>query len=476
MSIWTLLEPAATSVDPGDSAVVRLRVRNTGDTVEEYRLSPLGDGAGWTTVEPAALRLYPGTEGIAEITVAPPRTPDAPAGPMPFGIRVEPREHPGAGDVVEGRVTIGAYHALRAELVPRTVRGWRRAKGRIAVDNLGNQPLTASFSARDNGDAVEVAALPGAVRVAPGRAGFAELNITPGKVKWVGTTTQHPFSVSVLRADSPAPEELHGTYIQPSVFPRWVLAAGSVLVAATVALTVVWFQHDPNIKTQAGEKAEGAAQLTPQQNSQGPVASQAPSAPPSPQASGAAGAPAAPQVPPKADAPKGGGGGGGAAPPPPARSDSGKKLSVSEPVVIKSRGNSIAVLDVLGGSKENGAKVTTYQWSNEQYGRNQWWTLYRYPDDTVAFVPGNAPGSVLEKNGNDRDTAIRSVNGGDQYLKEGRLPANQKWRLVDKGNGYVNILSVETNQCLSDPAALNEAVLVYDCSQANAPWQEWKIG
>ncbi|MFG3282903.1 hypothetical protein ACGF3I_13210, partial [Streptomyces sp. NPDC048111] len=86
MSMWTALEPPATTVAPGDSAVVRLRVRNTGDTVEEYRLVPVGDVAGWARVEPGVLRLYPGAEATAEITFAPPRTSDAIAGPSPFAV------------------------------------------------------------------------------------------------------------------------------------------------------------------------------------------------------------------------------------------------------------------------------------------------------------------------------------------------------------------------------------------------------
>ncbi|NDZ98427.1 DUF3426 domain-containing protein, partial [Streptomyces sp. SID10116] len=45
--MWTSLEPTATTVEPGSTASVRLRVRNTGDTVEEYRLQVVGAAAGW---------------------------------------------------------------------------------------------------------------------------------------------------------------------------------------------------------------------------------------------------------------------------------------------------------------------------------------------------------------------------------------------------------------------------------------------
>ena len=80
VSLWTSLEPASATVDPGSSTTVRLRLRNTGDVVDEYRFEPVGDIAPWTTVEPHTLRLFPGTTGTVELRFSPPRTPDATAG------------------------------------------------------------------------------------------------------------------------------------------------------------------------------------------------------------------------------------------------------------------------------------------------------------------------------------------------------------------------------------------------------------
>ncbi len=56
MNLWTSLEPASATVDPGSTTRVRLRVRNTGDVVDEYRFEPVGDIAPWTTVEPQTRR------------------------------------------------------------------------------------------------------------------------------------------------------------------------------------------------------------------------------------------------------------------------------------------------------------------------------------------------------------------------------------------------------------------------------------
>ncbi|MGW0679899.1 COG1470 family protein, partial [Streptomyces sp. NPDC002767] len=123
MSMWTSLEPASATVDPGASTRVRLRLRNTGDVVDEYRFEPVGDVAPWTTVEPQMLRLYPGTTGTVELTFAPPRTPDAVAGPNPYAVRITSTEHPEATTVPEGNLTITPFTEVRAELVPSTVKG-----------------------------------------------------------------------------------------------------------------------------------------------------------------------------------------------------------------------------------------------------------------------------------------------------------------------------------------------------------------
>ncbi|NJA57295.1 hydrolase, partial [Streptomyces sp. NEAU-H3] len=152
MSLWTSLEPASATVEPGSSTRVRLRVRNTGDVVDEYRFEPVGDLAPWTGAGRAVLRLGPGTTGTVELTFSPPRTPDATAGPNPYAVRITPTEHPDAVTVPEGNLTILPFTEMCAELVPTTVAGRFRGRPRLAVDNLGNTKLTTSMSGEDTGD------------------------------------------------------------------------------------------------------------------------------------------------------------------------------------------------------------------------------------------------------------------------------------------------------------------------------------
>ncbi|MFJ2767972.1 peptidoglycan-binding protein [Streptomyces sp. NPDC087300] len=279
MTWWNSLDPAAVSVDPGDRAAARLRVRNTGDTVEEYRLTVVGAPAGWSRVEPEVLRLYPGSEGTAEISFAPPRSPDAPAGPTPFGIRVQPKEQPESRDVVEGQVTVSPFVEVRAELLPPTVVGRFRGRASVAVDNLGNTPLTAALSARDDAGRLSFDVDPGSIQVAPGRAAFARITVRPQQVRWTGAAQPHPLTVSVRRSGDENAYEMPGSFDQRPVLPRWLLTVGSVVAALAVAFVVFWFSFSPKV---SGGAKENQAAATPNAAPQGGEKEQLDDAPPPP--------------------------------------------------------------------------------------------------------------------------------------------------------------------------------------------------
>ncbi|MGW2814444.1 hydrolase [Streptomyces sp. NPDC001415] len=302
MTMWTSLDPAAVAVDPGGRATARLRVRNTGDTVEEYRLSVVGTPAGWARVEPDTLRLYPGSEGTAEISFAPPRSPDALAGPAPYGIRVEPREHPDVRDVLEGQVTVAPFTEVRAELLPSSLVGRFRGRASVAVDNLGNTPLTASLTLRDETNRLTYDMAPNSVQVAPGRAAFAKLNVRPQQVRWTGQAEQHRLTVAVRRSGDDTGRELIGTFDQRPVLPRWLMVVGSAMVTAAVAFVVLWLAFQPKVNTASGELQAGPSAQPVPQGAESPLPSAPPSAPPPPPVNA---------PPPAGDGSGGGAGGGG---------------------------------------------------------------------------------------------------------------------------------------------------------------------
>nr|WP_168505266.1 hydrolase [Streptomyces sp. S1D4-11]QIY93583.1 hydrolase [Streptomyces sp. S1D4-11] len=286
MSLWTSLEPASSTVDPGGSVRVRLRLRNTGDVVDEYRFEPVGDVAPWTVVEPQTLRLYPGTTGTVELTFSPPRSPDAVAGPNPFAVRITPTEHPQATTVPEGNLTITPFTEVRAELVPPTVKGRFRGRPKLAVDNLGNTKLTASVSGSDNGDHLSYDIHPSNVQIEPGRAVFVKATLKPRQIIWFGSKEQRPYALAIQRSGT-GPQPVEGTYVQRGFLPRWLATFLGVFMALAITFVMLWIAYKPQVRTSATEKLQeaGISTLPPS-----PSASVAPPTPPSPSAE----APAAP--------------------------------------------------------------------------------------------------------------------------------------------------------------------------------------
>ncbi|MEU2238743.1 hydrolase [Streptomyces sp. NPDC018338] len=317
MTMWTSLDPADVTVEPGARTSARLRVRNTGDTVEEYRLSIVGKPSGWSRVEPDVLRLYPGSEGTAEISFAPPRSSDVEAGPVAYGVRVDPRENSGARDVLEGRLTVTPFTETRAELLPPSLIGRLRGRARIAVDNLGNTPLTASLVARDDANRLTFDVRPNSVQIAPGRAAFGELVVRPQAVRWTGAEESHRFTVAVRRAGDDTTLDLDATFDQKPVLGNWLVVVGGLLLTAVIAFVVLWFNFSPKIVS-AAKEAQATGAPRPAQQGGG---DELPEAPPPPSESGGPPAgdnppdapPPAPdgEAPPPADGGNGGGGGGG---------------------------------------------------------------------------------------------------------------------------------------------------------------------
>ncbi|MFC5958514.1 hydrolase [Streptomyces pratens] len=279
MSLWTSLEPASTTVDPGGSTTVRLRLRNTGDVVEEYRFEAVGSLAPWAVVEPRSLRLYPGTTGTVDLTFAPPRTSEAAAGPHPYAVRITPTEHPEATTVPEGNLTITPFTEVRAELVPPTVKGRLRGHPKLAVDNLGNTRVTASLSGSDNGDQLSYDIHPSNVQIEPGRAAFVKTTLKPRQIIWFGSAEHRPYTLTVQRSGV-TPLDVEGTYVQRGFLPRWLAVFLSVFMALAIAFVMLWITYKPEVRSVATERLQeaGAGTLPPPALSPAPEAPKAPSA------------------------------------------------------------------------------------------------------------------------------------------------------------------------------------------------------
>lgn len=292
MGTSVALLSAELAVEPGGTAVSRMRVRNTGQVVDQISFQPLGSGAAWITVEPATVSLFPGTDETVTVTIAPPRAPDTRPGPTPFGVRAVPQEDPDGAAVAEGVVDVGMFSEFSAELVPTTGRGRRSGRFDLAIDNRGNVPLPVRLSGTDEQQRLAFGFRPASIEALPGSANFTKIKVAPRDTMWRGTPKAHPFQlliepgvvppvghngdghVDVADADAatrdtdddtppagvvvppasatPAAEPLPpatptppsqavaGTLLQEPILPPWLLKAIAAAAILLIALVVLW--------------------------------------------------------------------------------------------------------------------------------------------------------------------------------------------------------------------------------------------
>ena len=474
MTLWTSLEPASATVDPGGSTRVRLRLRNTGDVVDEYRFEPVGPIAPWTTLEPQTLRLYPGTTGTVDLTFAPPRTPDATAGPNPYAIRITPTEHPEAVTVPEGNLTITPFTEIRAELVPPTVKGRFRGRPRLAIDNLGNTRLTASLDGNDNGDQLTYDLHPANVQIEPGRAAFVRATLKPRRIIWFGPKEERPYRLAVQRSGiNPLPVE--GTYIQRGFLPRWLATLLGTLMALAMTFVLLWIAYKPQVKSLATEQVTAAEAGTTLAPSPSPTPLTAASGVPETVPSQAVSAPAGTQA-----AAGGPGGGGGRSPEPKATRKAAPPVVPAMNVLLYNpTTKKCADIPDYDKGKIDGP-VQEYICDGTSHDNQLWNLEVRYPK----LGPGGRPLFQI-RNVKDQLCMDLPYYGAEpvrtpvtEFTCDGTTADNQLWWVQKRPGGAYWIRNFASdNKCL-DVAGYSTGgdgtdLTIFDCSDTDD--QEWRI-
>ncbi|KOU34882.1 RICIN domain-containing protein [Streptomyces sp. WM6378] len=127
------------------------------------------------------------------------------------------------------------------------------------------------------------------------------------------------------------------------------------------------------------------------------------------------------------------------------------------------------------------APVYTLGWVDDQKNLDEYWILRRYSDGTVSLSPSGNPALVLDRRAENNRGQLWNAGGGQDAIRAGGLPANQKWRLKDLGDGWVSILSAIDGQCLTDMYMKQnggdvQQTLVYACQDRYLLGQKQKLG
>lgn len=232
------IDPTTIAVAPGNEATCTVRITNTGDVVDAFYVEVLGAPSAWTAVEPPAVSLFPGAEGTARLTFRPPRSPEVPAGPMPFAVRVQSQDARLDTSVVEeGTLDVGRFTELAADLLPRTSHGIFAGRHRVHLTNRGNAPTTARLSGSDVEQALDLLFAPATIPVRPGSTAGARVKARCRNLSLTGAPHQWSFKV-VAEADDTPPVELQGAMEQRPLLGRWTRRALAVGAIALVGMAV----------------------------------------------------------------------------------------------------------------------------------------------------------------------------------------------------------------------------------------------
>lgn len=249
------------AVTPGSSVSTQMRVRNTGDVVDQFNFQPLGDAAGWITVEPPSVRLFPNTDETVTVTIAPPRSSDSKPGPTAWAVKAIPSEDPGGAAVGEGTVDVAEFSVIEAELQPVAGRGRMVGRYELAIDNRGNIPMQVRLNGTDAEQTLGYEFADDVVATEPGAAHFTKIKIRPADRIWRGQPKSHPFQilaepqqrvtatsepsregggVAVVEATTIQTVILNGTLLQEPILPKWLWKAVLALLALLLVLFILW--------------------------------------------------------------------------------------------------------------------------------------------------------------------------------------------------------------------------------------------
>jgi hypothetical protein len=242
-------------VVPGEETTCEIRLFNNGTVVDQFTLDVIGDAKEWTTLSTSTVNVFPQQEATVELTFAPPRSADLPAGDVSFAVRVLSREDTEGSTVHEGTIEIGGFTEPALELTPRTAGGRLTAKFRVVVTNTGNAPLDADLFTADPDDKLGLRLRERRVRVDGGTSTIIKLRARPHKMLIKGESKTLPFQVIAEDQDGVS-LTADGAMTQRALLPK---SFGKIVALAVVAIAAVVLLYQtvlkPVVQSEAGQAA-----------------------------------------------------------------------------------------------------------------------------------------------------------------------------------------------------------------------------
>jgi PASTA domain-containing protein len=258
-SVLLLLDAPSVTVAAGGTGSLRGLIRNQSGVVDNYDFRVNGLDAAWVGPPPTAYLLPFGSgdgehEVPFELTLTPPRSPDAAAGPWPFTLEAVSRSTGAVAARVPATLVIDPFTELTARAQPQRRRGRRSGTFGVDVVNRGNAPAVARLSGADTDAACDVRIDPPALQLEAGARATARVRVKPQRTLWWGRPVEHRVDV-----DAPVPQSL--VFRQLPWIPWWVPVAVAMLVALAIALLALRGDPPISVPEVRGQTVENAQAL-----------------------------------------------------------------------------------------------------------------------------------------------------------------------------------------------------------------------
>jgi serine/threonine protein kinase len=265
--IQVTLEPASQTVRAGAPAVLTVRMLSRQQQVDHLSPSVEGLPEAWVALPEQLVRLAPGDTGTLTLRIAPPRSPEARAGPHEYTIRVRSQSSPGIGATVTGRLTIEPFREIGLRLTPRTITNSGRA--RVGISNGGNAPEMLVLDVDDPDDVLREAKVDSPVTVPPGGQKLVVLPLKlRGRRPFMGNSETHSYVIAALSGGQRVATTQGAFRVKPRI-PTWaipLITTLALLLCASGTLAYLLLQRECSMPrtTTAPEVASiiGASQAT----------------------------------------------------------------------------------------------------------------------------------------------------------------------------------------------------------------------
>ena len=234
MSVTASFQPDRVAASPGQTAALSLHLQNNTATERVVKLRAGGGLAEQTVLQTETIYLDPNEH--FEVPVIVDAKSSLTAGNHSCVIDIDDN---GETTSAAATVEINATVSWMARLDPEQSNSATAGRHKIAIDNLGNVPVTVEIATTTESDVAADVAAP-TVSIDGGKSANVELRVTPHSRFWSGNAIEHAFAVSLIGSDSEL-VTLDGLYTQgPRVRP-WFVPALAGMVGALLLGTLAWF-------------------------------------------------------------------------------------------------------------------------------------------------------------------------------------------------------------------------------------------